>query len=76
MFVGSNPTLSARAVNELSKHRESMVVRVGASATASRESRQARKGAAVAVMPGAGAWLARTTSMALAMASAGSDFVL
>jgi len=43
-----------------------MVVRVGASATVSRESRQARKGAAVAAIPGAGAWLARTTSIAVA----------
>jgi len=64
--VGSNPTLSAKAVDEKPGHRKSMVVRVGASATVSRESRQARKGAAVAAIPGAGAWLARTTSIAVA----------
>ena len=41
----------------------SMVARTGFSATTSRKSRQARKGAAVAVMSGAGAELVRATSM-------------
>ena len=36
-----------------------MVIRVGAPAAASREPRQARKGATVAVVPGAGVSLAR-----------------
>ena len=36
-----------------------MVIRVGAPAAASREPRQARKGATVAVEPGAGVSLAR-----------------
>lgn len=40
----------------------SLVVRIGRPATASRELRQARKGAAVAVMPGAGDWLVRAAS--------------
>jgi hypothetical protein len=39
-----------------------MVVRIGYSATTSRESRQARKGAAAAAMSGAGAKLVRITS--------------
>jgi len=39
-----------------------MVVRIGYSATTSRESRQARKGAAAAAMSGAGARLVRITS--------------
>jgi len=39
-----------------------MVARVGPPATASREPRQARKGATVAVTPGAGMWLARAAS--------------
>ena len=34
-------------------------VRAGPPAAATRETRQAREGAAVAVMPGAGVWLAR-----------------
>ena len=47
VYVGSNPTLSA-------KHHRSMVVRVGSFATTRRESRQARKGATVTVRSGAG----------------------
>ncbi len=41
----------------------SMVARVGPLATVSREFRQARKGAAVAVRPGAGMWLARAATL-------------
>jgi len=40
-----------------------MVVRVGPPATASREPRQARKGATVAATPGAGVWLARAATL-------------
>jgi hypothetical protein len=50
--VGSNPTLSA-SLGRRTRIR-SMVVRIGYSATTSRESRQARKGAAAAAMSGAG----------------------
>jgi len=41
---------------------KSMVARAGPLATASREPRQARKGAAVAVNPCAGVWLVRVAS--------------
>jgi hypothetical protein len=44
----------------------SMVARVGPPATASREPRQARKGATVAATPGAGVWLARAATISLA----------
>jgi len=40
-----------------------MVVRIGVLATASREPRQARKGAAVTVMPGAGVLPVRAASI-------------
>ena len=52
MFVGSNPTLSAKFGRRT--RIRSMVVRIGYSATTSREPRQARKGAAAAAMSGAG----------------------
>jgi hypothetical protein len=44
----------------------SMVVRIGYSATTSREPRQARKGAAAAMMSGAGARLVRIASFSIA----------
>ena len=53
MFVGSNPTLSA----------SSMASRIGSFATTSRQFRQARKGATVAVMSGAEAQLVRAASI-------------
>jgi hypothetical protein len=45
------------------RHCRSMVIRIGYSATTSREPRQARKGAAAAMMSGAGARLVRIASM-------------
>ena len=57
--MGLNPTLSATLrLNGL----QPVVVRIGYSATTSRESRQARKGAAAAAMSGAGARLMRAAS--------------
>jgi len=43
-----------------------MVVRIGYSATTSREPRQARKGAAAAMMSGAGARLMRIATLVMA----------
>jgi hypothetical protein len=49
VFVGSNPTLSAKFLRPII----SMAVRIGSFATTNREPRQARKGAAAAAMLGA-----------------------
>ena len=51
--MGSNPTLSA----------SSMASRIGSFATTSRQFRQARKGATVAVMSGAEVQLVRAASI-------------
>jgi hypothetical protein len=59
VFVGSNPTLSA----SFKREPPIMVIRIGYSATTSREPRQARKGAAAAMMSGAGARLVRIASI-------------
>ena len=51
----------------------SMTARVGSSATTTREPRQARKGAAVTVMSGAGGVLARVVAISRGLEATGQE---